>query len=85
HESGRLGPAQAVLVTDAQILAQGLAFVLGTEQAALLQDGDDSIGESVHAIGENAGDDEESVGGAGLKPFLHVVGDDLGRADGSGW
>ena len=60
------------------MVAQGRAGVVGAEQAALLQDRHDLIGEGVELAGEEGRHDVEAVGGAGLEPIFQHVGD-LGR------
>jgi len=80
---GRESP-QAVLGVGTQVVAEGSPLVVGAEQAALLQDRDNSIDEGIHPIDVNVREDPETVGCSGFEPFLHVVCGGFGRADGGG-
>ncbi|GAA3312740.1 hypothetical protein GCM10017710_15260 [Arthrobacter ramosus] len=52
---------QAVLAVDAEIFAECFAFAIGAEQAALLQDRNDSVDEGLHSLGNDTGDDQVAV------------------------
>src|ERR1700730_8589884 len=60
---------------QAEIFAQGLAFVFAAEEAAALQFGDDPVDEVVEAARDMGEHDVEPVAGVAAEPFLHLVGD----------
>ena len=64
-----------------KVIAQGLAGVVGAEQAALLQDRHDFIGEGVELAGEERWHDVQAVGGTCLESVLQHVGDLCRTAD----
>src|SRR6202022_1086028 len=67
---------EAVLgARQAEIFAQGLAFVFAAEEAAALQFGDDPVDEVVEAARDMGEHDVEPVAGGALEPLLHLVGD----------
>src|SRR2546430_9236203 len=63
---------------EAEVLAQGLAFVFAAEEVAALQFGDDLVDEIVEAAGDIGEHDVERVA---VEPLLHLVGDHFGGAD----
>src|ERR1700737_1388249 len=65
---------------QAEVFAQGLAFVFAAEEAAALQFGDDPVDEVVEAARDIGEHDVEPVAGGALEPLLHLVGDHRGRA-----
>src|SRR5215471_6220661 len=66
---------------QAQILAQGLAFVFSAEEAAALQFGHDLVDEIVQAARHIREHDVEPVAGVAEQPFLHLIGDHHRGAD----
>lgn len=66
---------------ETEVLAEGAAFVGGAEAAAALEFGDDELGEVVEGDGEDGGADVEAVGGGGVEPVLHLVGNGFRGAD----
>src|SRR6185503_3640858 len=70
-----------VRARQAEVLAQGPALVLGAEDAAALQLGHDLVDEVVEPARQVGEHDVEAVGGFGLEPLLHLVGDHRRRAD----
>src|SRR6266404_4428393 len=66
---------------EAEVLAQGLAFVFAAEEVAALQFGDDLVDEIVEAARDPREHDVEAVAGIAQEPLLHLVGDHLGGAD----
>src|SRR6478752_3521352 len=65
---------------ESVVLAQGAAFVVGAEQAALLQDGHDVIHEMLERARQHRRHDVEAVRRAVLPPMLDGVGHLLWRA-----
>lgn len=63
------------------MIAQCDAFVVRTEEAALLQNGDDVFGESRKTGRQHIWHQVEAIGSAGLEPVLDIVRNLLGRAD----
>ena len=63
---------------QAQIFAQGLAFIFAPEEAALLF-WNHQIHEILQSIGEEGRHDVEAIGGVLFKPFLEIIGDVSGR------
>ena len=64
-----------------KVIAQGRAGVVGAEQAALLQDRHDPVGEGVELAWEEGRHDVEAIGGAGLEPVFQDVGNLRRTAD----
>src|SRR4029453_16015802 len=63
-----------------QVLAQRRAGVLGAEQAAALELGDDHAHDVLVGAGHVGGGDGEAVAGVALEPLLHLVHHLAGRA-----
>jgi hypothetical protein len=66
---------------EAEVFAQGLAFVFAAEEVAALEFGDDVVDEIVDAARDSGEHDVEAVAGVALEPLLHLVGDHLRGAD----
>src|SRR5262249_11845669 len=66
---------------QAEILPQRPAFVVAPEQAAPLQFRHHAVDEVVEPAGQVGELHREAVGAFGGEPFLHLVGDGLGRPD----
>ncbi|KAI3480423.1 hypothetical protein L1887_57437 [Cichorium endivia] len=78
-----LGATQGVAVVrhgQAEVVAQGLAFVFATQQAALLQHRHHQLGKALQAVRQQ-GIDDETVRRLVFEPVLHGVGHVLGGAD----
>ena len=75
---------QSVLSRCADVVAKRGAFIVLVEQAPVLEDRYDLVDECVDSVFVGVNRDPEPVDRSGLKPFLHVVGGDTGRADRSG-
>src|SRR5580692_7962044 len=66
---------------QAEMIAQGGAFVIAAEQAAYLQFRDDARDKVVEPTRQIREHDGEAVAGFGFEPFLHFVGNGLRRTD----
>ena len=63
-----------------QMLAEGRAFIVGTEQATRLKDGDDLVHEQLQLPRQRLKDDE-AVGRTAFEPALQAIGDCVCRPD----
>jgi hypothetical protein len=65
---------EAVLgAREAEVFAQGPAFVFAAEEVAALEFGDDSVDEIVEAARDPREHDVEAVAGVAVEPLLHLV------------
>src|SRR3989442_15090619 len=66
---------------QAEIFPQGSALIFAPENPALLQFRYYLVDETVEAGGQEREHDVEAVAAKACQPFLHLVGDQGGRAD----
>ena len=79
-------PGADVGPVEAEVLPQRGPAVVGVEQAAALQFGDDKSGKILVGTRDVGGSDHEAIAGACGEPFLHPVGDvPLGCRRSGGW
>lgn len=80
---GRFTPQQmaAERTRQREVVAQRTSFVIGAENAALLQQRNHAVGELLKPARQNIRHQIEAVGGAAFEPVLDVVGDLFRRAD----
>lgn len=57
-----------------QVISQGGAFVVGSNQVSATQFGNHQAHKFIHACRGVGGADDEAIAGVRLKPFLNLIG-----------